>query len=153
MIELLVVILIIGTLSSIAVPAFLNQRKQANNTQLKSDMRAVATWMETYKAKNPTGEYPRMAKNWYSGPGNIANWSNWPSDLKIGEGVGIITSDSGSSQAYFGGTAAPVGAGFCLEGQASGSDHDLTIAGHGRIYYNSLKGGFTNNCSLPPGNY
>jgi prepilin-type N-terminal cleavage/methylation domain-containing protein len=153
LIELLVVILIIGILSAIAVPAFLNQRKEANDAQLKSDMRAVAMWMETYKAKNPKAEYPRTAKYWGNGGGTYINYSNWPADLKIGDKVGIITSDSGSSQMYFGGASAPVGAGFCIEGQAEGGNHDLNVPGHARLYYNSLKGGFTNNCALPPGNY
>jgi len=154
LIELLVVILIIGILSAIAVPAFLNQRKEANNAQLKSDMHAVALYLETYKIKNPHSYYPRMQKNWTSNPtSGTSSSSNWPADLNIGDGVGIITSDSGNSQGYFGGTAAPVGAGFCLEGQAKGSDYDLSIPGGSRLYYNTLKGGFTNSCSLSAGNY
>lgn len=42
LVELLVVIIIIGILASIAIPVFLNQRKRANDADLKSSMRSVA---------------------------------------------------------------------------------------------------------------
>lgn len=148
LIELLVVILIIGVLASIAVPIFLNQRKQALNAQLKSDMRTVATWMETNKVKNPSTFYPRMAKQWYAYDGSQMN-TNWPADITLSKGSGIITSDSGNSQGYYGGANAPVGAGFCIEGQVLNSDFDLTSSGTGqRLWYNSLKGGFASSCQL-----
>lgn len=53
LIELLVVILIIGILSAIAVPAFINQRKAANDVAVKSDARSVVLAVETYFIKNP----------------------------------------------------------------------------------------------------
>jgi type IV pilus assembly protein PilA len=48
LIELLVVIIIIGILAAIAIPVFLNQRKKAVDTSIKSDLRSVATEEETY---------------------------------------------------------------------------------------------------------
>jgi prepilin-type N-terminal cleavage/methylation domain-containing protein len=42
LIELLVVILIIGILSAIAIPAFMNQRKAANDASVKSDLKNIA---------------------------------------------------------------------------------------------------------------
>lgn len=42
LVELLVVIIIIGILAAIAVPVFLNQRKRANDAELKSNMRTIA---------------------------------------------------------------------------------------------------------------
>jgi type IV pilus assembly protein PilA len=48
LIELLVVIIIIGILAAIAIPIFLNQRKKAQNSAVKSDLRTVANEMETY---------------------------------------------------------------------------------------------------------
>lgn len=47
LIEILVVILIIGILSAIAIPVFLNQRKTANDAAVKSDVRNVALAIET----------------------------------------------------------------------------------------------------------
>jgi type IV pilus assembly protein PilA len=148
LVELLVVILIIGILAAIAVPIFLNQRKQALDAQLKSDMRTVATWMENNKIKNQTSPYPRIANHWYASDGSYFS-SNWPSDITLSTSTGIITSDSGASQMYFGGNSAPAGNGFCIEGQVLNSDFDLTaLIGPQRMWYNSLKGGFTNNCQL-----
>jgi len=48
LIELLVVIIIIGILAAIAIPVFLNQRKKAVDSGMKSDLRTIATNEETY---------------------------------------------------------------------------------------------------------
>jgi prepilin-type N-terminal cleavage/methylation domain-containing protein len=47
LIELLVVMIIIGILAAIAIPVFLNQRKKAVDTSMKSDLRTVANEMES----------------------------------------------------------------------------------------------------------
>jgi type II secretion system protein G len=47
LIELLVVIIIVGILAAIAIPIFLNQRKKAVDASMKSDVRTIATQMET----------------------------------------------------------------------------------------------------------
>ncbi|GAA2248234.1 type II secretion system protein [Rarobacter faecitabidus] len=48
LIELLVVIIIIGILAAIAIPVFLNQRKKAVDSSIKSDLRTAANEIETY---------------------------------------------------------------------------------------------------------
>ena len=48
LIELLVVIIIIGILAAIAIPVFMNQRKKAVDSGIKSDLRTVANEIETY---------------------------------------------------------------------------------------------------------
>src|SRR4051794_23506978 len=52
LIELLVVIIIIGILAAIAIPVFLNQRKKAVDTSMKSDLRTIANEEETYFTDN-----------------------------------------------------------------------------------------------------
>lgn len=42
MVELLVVVIIVGILAGIAIPAYLNQRKKAVDASLKSDLKNVA---------------------------------------------------------------------------------------------------------------
>lgn len=64
LIELLVVILIIGVLSAIAVPAFLNQRKEATAAAVKSDLKSAATIMETEMMKNGQ-KYPTYLPNYH----------------------------------------------------------------------------------------
>jgi type IV pilus assembly protein PilA len=47
LIELLVVMIIIGILAAIAIPLFLNQRKNAVDASIKSDLRTLANEMES----------------------------------------------------------------------------------------------------------
>ncbi len=54
LIELLVVIIIIGILAAIAIPIFLNQRSQASDAAVKSDLRTMARGQETYFVSNQT---------------------------------------------------------------------------------------------------
>jgi type IV pilus assembly protein PilA len=51
-IELLVVILIIGILAAIALPAFLGQRTKAQDTEAKTQIRTMQTAIETYYTDN-----------------------------------------------------------------------------------------------------
>ena len=54
LVELLVVILIIGILASIALPAFLSQRVRAQDTDAKSAVRNASTTLETYHTDRST---------------------------------------------------------------------------------------------------
>lgn len=66
LVELLVVILIIGILSAIAVPAFLNQRAAANDAAVESDIRSASLAAETWMVKNPLKITPPLAS--FDGP-------------------------------------------------------------------------------------
>jgi type IV pilus assembly protein PilA len=54
LIELLVVILIIGVLAAIALPAFLGQREKGQDSSAKSAVRNLVSGMESYYATNKT---------------------------------------------------------------------------------------------------
>lgn len=56
LVELLVVVLIIGILSAIAIPVFLNQQDQARTAALKSDLANAKLAMVTYGTGNG-GDY------------------------------------------------------------------------------------------------
>jgi type IV pilus assembly protein PilA len=56
LVELLVVMLIVGLLAAIAIPAFFNQRDKAQDTRAKSAVRAAYTAIETYMTQN-NGSY------------------------------------------------------------------------------------------------
>jgi len=63
LIELLVVVVIIGILAAIAIPVFLNQRNSARNASVQSDIRNVATVMETAYTTSVGGTYPASGTN------------------------------------------------------------------------------------------
>ena len=48
LVELLVVMLILGLLASIAIPAFFNQRVKAQDAEAKSTLKTAQTALETY---------------------------------------------------------------------------------------------------------
>jgi type IV pilus assembly protein PilA len=52
LVELLVVMLILGILAAIAIPAFFNQRDKAQDADAKSDVRAAQTAIETFATDN-----------------------------------------------------------------------------------------------------
>jgi type IV pilus assembly protein PilA len=54
LIELMVVILIIGLLAAIAVPAFLNQRMKAQDADAKTTVRNARTTLETFHTDRST---------------------------------------------------------------------------------------------------
>ena len=54
LIELLVVMIIIGILAAIAIPAFLSQKSKAYEAGMKSDLRSIATEIQTQLVDQPT---------------------------------------------------------------------------------------------------
>jgi len=52
LVELLVVMLILGLLAAIAIPAFFNQRDKARDAEAKSAVRTAQTAIETYATDN-----------------------------------------------------------------------------------------------------
>jgi type IV pilus assembly protein PilA len=72
LIELLVVILIVGVLAAIAIPAFLNQRKSADDAQAKSAVNEVVKLMEACRQEKSS--YTGCdEQNEIEGAGNV-NW-------------------------------------------------------------------------------
>lgn len=115
LIELLVVILIIGILAAIAVPMFLNQRRAAVDASLKSDMKNLATELETWQVQNPTARrYPSAA--WRpndTGSHNLANLSFQPTEgnyLRTYTTHPLIEADKG----------------FCIQAWSAGSSEYRT---------------------------
>jgi type IV pilus assembly protein PilA len=53
LVELLVVVLVIGILASIAIPAFLGQKKKAQDTAAKALLRSGVIALESYYVENP----------------------------------------------------------------------------------------------------
>jgi type IV pilus assembly protein PilA len=90
LIELLVVVAIIGILAAIAIPVFLNQRNTARNASVESDLRNVATVLETAYTQN--GVYPAAGVDLTTAPYGAA----------ISQGNGISVTNNTSSYAIVG---------------------------------------------------
>ncbi|WP_084626835.1 prepilin-type N-terminal cleavage/methylation domain-containing protein [Demequina aurantiaca] len=86
LIELLVVIIIIGILAAIAIPVFLNQRKKAVDTGIKSDLRTIATELESSYVDNQA--YPAEAD---------VDLTTQPMDI---DGVDVTMSNDGNDYTY-----------------------------------------------------
>ena len=56
LVEVLVVMMIIGLLAAIAIPAFFNQRSKANDAGAKEAVHSIQTALETYSSDN-SGAY------------------------------------------------------------------------------------------------
>ena len=57
LVELLVVMLILGLLAAIAIPAFFNQRDKARDSEAKTTAQTAQTAIETYSTDDPDGSY------------------------------------------------------------------------------------------------
>ena len=94
LIELLVVMIIIGILAAIAIPVFLNQRKNAVDASYKSDLRTVANEMESYFTDNEV--YPS------AGPANASAGAavtgvGGPSGVRVSKNTKIAVTYNGAT--------------------------------------------------------
>lgn len=119
LIELLVVIIIIGILAAIAIPVFLNQRQNAWNAAVESDLRNAATAQETVLVD--TGAYTEAEAD-LTGAG-----FEYSDDANYQGGAATITATADAGNAY------------CL----------VATSASGTTYYYSSAGGFVDNdCTI-----
>lgn len=104
LVEIMIVVVIIGLLAAIAIPAFGRVRQKAQNSRFVSDLRTFAQAFETYASVN--GNWPGNAGSSVVPPGmsrdfNEANWKgrnslggrwNWDRNIN-GISAGISVTD------------------------------------------------------------
>ena len=80
LIEMLIVIVIIGTLAALLVPNFMNARERARDAQRKSDLKQIQKALEMYHQDQTTPDYPvsdfffaHKGQCWSSGPSCTSN--------------------------------------------------------------------------------
>jgi type II secretion system protein G len=131
LIELLVVMIIIGILAAIAIPVFLNQRKRAVDSSIKSDLRTVANEMETYYTDNQQYSFT-TASTAASGTVTLATGTT----VKVTTGNVITAVPLDSAGAKITPAVWTNATGYCLQGSNS--------KGTGtKITYNSMSGGLS----------
>ena len=121
LIELLVVIVIIGILAAVAIPLFLNQRQKGVDAGVKSDLKALATTMETIYTDTQT----------YSATSTTIDAAGF--NKTTGNDIDVAL--SGSS--------------FCLRG--SNSDGSRQGATGGYFWYDPANGGLQSASTAPAG--
>lgn len=134
LIELLVVIIIVGILAAIAIPIFLNQRKKGVDASIKSDVRTIATQMET--AFTDAQKYPTTGITFTGGGLNLGiggetvrmSPSNTPKVYVNGAGDAfcVFVSNPNGSKGTAGGFRWESNAGGLQSG--TGSDADCATA-------------------------
>jgi type IV pilus assembly protein PilA len=138
LIELLVVMIIIGILAAIAIPVFLNQRKKAVDASTKSDLRTVATEMQTYYTDTQSFLFSTASTATIPtvtialaivGPPAVAAQTVTVTKGNVISAVG--RTETGALAAGVWTNAV----GFCLQG--------VNAKGSTTYYYNSLGGGLT----------
>jgi type II secretory pathway pseudopilin PulG len=102
-VEIMIVVVIIGLLAAIAIPAFGRVRQAAQNSRFVSDLRTFSQAFESYASQN--GRWPANAGSGAVPPGmsgdfNETNWKGrnsiggrWNWDRNLNVPAGISTTD------------------------------------------------------------
>jgi prepilin-type N-terminal cleavage/methylation domain-containing protein len=103
LVEIMIVVVIIGLLAAIAIPAFGRVRQAAQNSRFVSDLRTFSQAFESYASQN--GRWPANAGSGAVPPGmsgdfNETNWKGrnsiggrWNWDRNLNVPAGISTTD------------------------------------------------------------
>lgn len=94
-VELLIVIVVIGILATLVIVTFTGIQQKARNTKRQTDINAIQSHLEAYKAQN--GYYPTMAH---------VNDSTWRGTNMKGLDPAALQDPKGSSQALAATTSA-----------------------------------------------
>ncbi|MFZ2892827.1 MAG: type II secretion system protein [Bifidobacterium adolescentis] len=97
LVELLVVVIIIGILSAVAVPIYLNQRKAAWNSTIQSDVKNASLVVETAMTAN-NGKFDNGWAGTYS-PGK-AKLGTSDQEITVSKDVKIVIANGADSNNY-----------------------------------------------------
>lgn len=129
LVELLIVILIIGILTAIAIPLFSNHRKAANDATVEADIRTAALATENWMVKNPMKATPPQVE--FTGP-TVGNYGG--QEFNVSDGVTINIVDYGRN-------GQNIGEYVIYAFHENGSEH----RGCSPLRYSSKEGGYNDN--------
>lgn len=151
-------IIIIGVLASIAIPAFLNQRMKANDAVLKSELKNVATAIHTWEAsgKNISSDTRYIDATYhYVAYVNTSPLNAWPRNIS---GVRAFVPEFLEGYNPTEGTRISVkivdpSVGFCVAGAKDNSNYDSLLDNNvaytsRMLFYDSVTGKVSDRQSL-----
>lgn len=100
LIELLVVVLIIGILASIAIPAFLGQKKTAQDQAAKSIVRSGVIATESYYTENVAQNFGGMVPALLASHEQNVTWQTTDAQAYVNEVQVVLIGTAGSEDAY-----------------------------------------------------
>ncbi len=100
LIELLVVMIIIGILAAIAVPTFMNQRKNGYRTAVKSDLRNAMTAIESWAVDNGGG-YTGLTTTKLNDPNVVGFQASYNTTSATGVVVIVAATPAVDATTYF----------------------------------------------------
>ena len=118
LIELLVVMIIIGILAAIAIPLFLNQRKNAVDASMKSDLRTLANQAESFYTDSQA--YPAALV-----AGTVANTVNFTDGVAAAAASDDVRVSAGNQFTAYVNAAKDA---FCIEGSNVKATHGWVYA-------------------------
>jgi type IV pilus assembly protein PilA len=111
LIELLVVIIIIGILAAIAIPVFLSQKSKGYEASMKSDLRTVASEVESQNVDK--GDYTSIF--WKTASTVAASGTSISGSGQVVGGSTSVNLSAGNSITWVGATAGS----FCLKASST----------------------------------
>ena len=135
LVELLVVIIIIGILAAIAIPAFLNQRQRANDAAVQSDVKSAATAVETALVDDPNATVFTGTVSGTTTSGNLTVGTNTAVPITKTKDVTITLQANNTG-----------GPGYRLFGQHS---NGKKYTGSNWLVYDSKEGGLQSATGAP----
>lgn len=155
-VELLVVMILIGVLTAIAIPIFANQRTSAHNATLKRDLhntaRAVESWYAAgYQNSTATDVSGNGAQYMYMSSNGDS--TVWPYRVEVGT-AGFPTPTPVTRNSGLGVRVFDSQGGYCIIGVRKGSDYQYGVSGaswtgwDNLLFYDSLLGGVKKRSQL-----
>lgn len=104
LVEILVVMLIMGILSAIAIPVFLSQRKNAVDDAIRSDMKNIVQTIDSVRSNNPNARFlvyraGKVCAGSTAYPSSCSATS--PAPVTSSGATFVVSGGSGSSGEYY----------------------------------------------------